>query len=155
MANAAKVTLIGRLTADPEIKQFGETTIANVRFVTNERKKNNQTGEWEESPIYLDCTAFGKTAQVFQQYTSKGSQVYIDGHLSMDRWTDKQTGQERSKIKVIVDSMQMIGAKKDGQQSDGGEAQQQRRPAPNKAGGNRLYEEYQPENAINTEDIPF
>ena len=104
MANLNKVMLIGRLTRDPETRAFSNGgRVAKFGFAVNNRKKNTQTGEWEDDPVFLDCEAFnrgetGKTADLVEKYLHKGSQAYIEGHLQLDKWDDKTTGEKRQKI---------------------------------------------------------
>ncbi|HEV3142404.1 MAG TPA: single-stranded DNA-binding protein [Gemmataceae bacterium] len=114
MANLNKVMLIGRLTRDPEMRTFANGgRVAHFGFAVNNRKKNQQTGEWEEEPVYLDCDAFnrgefGKLADTVQQYLKKGSQAFLEGHLRLDSWDDKTTGQKRNKLKLVVDAVQFL-----------------------------------------------
>lgn len=112
MANVNEVILIGRLTRDVETKNTnGGMAIANIGFVVNNSKKNPSTGQYEDVPVFIDCTAFGKKAEVAAKYLSKGSQTYIRGHLTLDQWSDKTTGEKRSKLKVIIDEIQLLGSK--------------------------------------------
>lgn len=121
MANLNKVMLIGRLTRDPEIRSFASGgRVAAFGFAVNNRKKNAQTGQWEDEPVYIDCDAFnrgefGKLADTIEKYLRKGSQAYLEGRLKLDQWDDKTTGQKRSKLKLVVDAMQML----DGRPQDG------------------------------------
>jgi single-strand DNA-binding protein len=114
MANLNKVMLIGRLTRDPEVRMFSNGgKVAAFGFAVNNRKKNQQTGQWEDEPCFLDCEAFnrgefGKTADLIEQYLHKGNQAYIEGHLKLDQWADKQTGDKRSKLKIVVDNVQFL-----------------------------------------------
>ncbi|HLW65524.1 MAG TPA: single-stranded DNA-binding protein [Gemmataceae bacterium] len=114
MANLNKVMLIGRLTRDPEMRTFANGgRVAHFGFAVNNRKKNQQTGEWEEEPVYIDCDAFnrgdfGKLADTVERYLKKGSQAYLEGHLKLDQWDDKTSGQKRSKLKLVVDAVQFL-----------------------------------------------
>jgi single-strand DNA-binding protein len=122
MANLNKVILIGRLTRDVETRTFNNGgKVAKFGFAVNNRKKNQQSGSWEDEPVYLDCEAFnrgemGKLADTIEKFCRKGSQICIEGHLALDNWNDKTTGEKRSKLKIVVDAMQLL----DGRQSDGG-----------------------------------
>ena len=92
--------------------------VAAFGFAVNNRKKNQQTGQWEDEPVFLDCEAFnrgetGKTADLIEQYLRKGYQAYIEGHLKLDQWNDKTTGDKRSKIKIVVDNVQFLEPRKD------------------------------------------
>jgi single-strand DNA-binding protein len=120
MANLNKVILIGRLTRDPEVRTFSNGgRVAKFGFAVNNRKKNSQTGEWEDDPVFLDCEAFnrgetGKMADTVERYLKKGSQAFLEGHLQLDRWDDKTTGEKRQKLKIVIDMMQMLDARRDG-----------------------------------------
>jgi len=119
MANVNKVMLLGRLTRDPESRTFANGgRVVNFGFAVNNRKKNAQTGEWGEEPVFLDCEAFSgeysKVADVIQNYLKKGSQAFLEGHLKLDQWDDKTSGQKRSKIKVVVDAVQLLDRREDG-----------------------------------------
>jgi single-strand DNA-binding protein len=119
MANLNKVMLIGRLTRDPEVRVFANGgKVAHFGFAVNNRKKNQQTGQWEEVPVFLDVEAFnrgefGRQADLCEQYLKKGHQAYIEGHLRMDEWTG-QDGQKRSKLKVVVDNLQFLQPREGG-----------------------------------------
>src|SRR5262249_42227034 len=121
MANFNKVILIGRLTRDPECRTFGSGgKVAAFGFAVTNRKKNAQTGQWEDDPKFIDCSAFnwgdrGTLANVVETYCRKGSQVCIEGRLVFDQWDDKTTGQKRSKHKIVVEALQLLDPKQDGQ----------------------------------------
>lgn len=121
MANLNKVMLIGRLTADPEIRTFSNGgKVAKIRFAVNNRRKNQQSGQWEDVPMYIDCEVYnrgenGRQADLAEQYLAKGRQVYFEGRLELDQWDDKATGQKRSKHKVVVENMQFLDSKQDGE----------------------------------------
>jgi single-strand DNA-binding protein len=125
MANLNKVMFIGRLTRDPEVRVFANGgKVAHFGFAVNNRKKNQQTGQWEEVPVFLDVEAFnrgefGRQADLCEQYLKKGHQAYIEGHLRMDEWTG-QDGQKRSKIKVVVDNVQFLQPREGGGGGGGG-----------------------------------
>ena len=119
MASLNKVMLIGRLTRDPEVRMFSNGgKVAKFGFAVNNRKKNQQTGQWEDDPCFVEVEAFnrgetGKKADLIEQYLHKGSQVFIEGHLKLDQWTT-QDGQKRSMIKVVLDNMEFLEPRKDG-----------------------------------------
>lgn len=122
MANLNRVFLIGRLTRDPEMRDFANGgKVANFGFAVNNRKKNSSTGQYEDDPVFLDCSAFnrgehGKTADLCEQYLHKGSQAFIEGKLTVETWNDKTTGDKRSKVKIVVESVQFLDPpKKDGE----------------------------------------
>jgi single-strand DNA-binding protein len=120
MANLNKVMLIGRLTRDVETRQFANGgKVAKFGFaVTSSRKKNQQTGKWEDEPCFLDVEVFnrgefGKKADTAEQYLSKGKQIFIEGHLKMESWTG-QDGQKRNKIVVVCDNFEFLDARESG-----------------------------------------
>lgn len=120
MANLNKVMLIGRLTRDPEMRTFSNGgKVANIGFAVNNRRKNQQTGQWEDVPVFLDLKAFNretgrKLADLVEQYLRKGQQVYIEGHLVLEEWTGKEDGKKQTKLKVYVDDMQFLERRDDG-----------------------------------------
>jgi single-strand DNA-binding protein len=120
MANLNKVMLIGRLTRDPESRTFASGgKVANFGFAVNNRRKNAQTGQWEDEPVFIDCKIFnrgeaGKEADRLEQNVRKGHQIFIEGHLTFEQWDDKTTGAKRSKLMVIVDNFQYLERREDG-----------------------------------------
>lgn len=118
MANFNRVILIGRLTRDPEVRSFANGgKVAKFGFASSpNRKKNQQTGQWEDEPMFIDVEAFNrgdsfKLADVVEKYCRKGSTVCIEGKLHLDSWDDKSTGQKRQKHKIIADSIQLLDNK--------------------------------------------
>ncbi len=134
MANFNKVILIGRLTRDPEMRTFGNGgKVAAIGFAVTNKKKNTQTGQWEDDPMFIDVDVFnygdkGTLANVVEQYCRKGSQICIEGRLKLDTWDDKTTGQKRSKHKIIAESIQLLDPKPQGE--GGGYSRPQNRSAP-------------------------
>jgi single-strand DNA-binding protein len=129
MGNLNKVMLIGRLTRDPEIKTFSNGgKVANIGFAVNNRRKNQQTGQWEDVPVWVDLKAFNretgrKLADLVEQSLHKGQQVYFEGHLVLEEWTGKEDGKKQTKMVVHVDDMQFL-EKREG--ADGGRAESAR-----------------------------
>jgi len=120
MANLNKVLLIGRLTADPEIRYTPSgLNIANMRMAVN-RYRKGQDGNRVEETAYVDLTAFGRTAELAQQYLKKGRQVFVEGALHFEQWDDKNTGQKRSKLSVTVENLQFLDGRSEGGPPDGG-----------------------------------
>lgn len=111
--NFNKVMLGGALTRDIEIKHAGNTTIGSFGLAINHRY-TTKSGEKREEVTFVDCTAFGRTAEVMAEYLSKGSKVFIEGRLKLDQWEDRNGGGKRSKLRVTVDSFQFVGGKGDG-----------------------------------------
>ena len=111
MANINRVILTGNLTRDPELKATNSgMSICALRIATNTRKKNNQTGEWEEKPNYVSVTIFGRQGENAAQYLSKGRPVAIDGRLEWREW-QSQSGEKREALEVIADNVQFLGGR--------------------------------------------
>lgn len=101
-----KVFISGNLTRDPEMRTTqGGTVVMGFGVAVNDRRKNPQTGQWEDVPNYVDCTLFGNRASAVSQYLSKGTKVSIEGKLRWHSWQD-QNGNNRSKLDVIVDEIE-------------------------------------------------
>jgi single-strand DNA-binding protein len=164
MANLNKVMLIGRLTRDPEARSFANGgKVTSFGFAVNNRRKNAQTGQWEDEPVFLDCDAFnrgdkGTLADRIEQYLRKGNQVYLEGHLKLDQWDDKQTGQKRSKIKIVIDNFEFLERREEGSGSGQRPAAVPRRTAESSdeydPGPEPEMESHTPQRAPDA-DIPF
>lgn len=100
---------IGNLTRDPELKSIGsDAQVVNFGLAINGPKfKDKTTGELKTKPLFLDCEAWGKTAEIIDQYLQKGTKIGIEGELQMDTWEDKD-GDKRSKIKVRVNKFHFV-----------------------------------------------
>ena len=109
-----KVVISGCLTRDPELRsaQSGMEILA-LGVAVNDRRKNQQTGEWEDVPNWIDCVMFGNRAKSVSRFLSKGSKVAIEGKLRWSQW--ERDGQKRSKIEVIVDEIEFMTSRSDGQ----------------------------------------
>lgn len=119
MANLNKVMLIGRLTRDPEsIEVRGAVQGAKFGFAVNNRKLNSQTNQWEEIPVFLDVEIWNRgenrQGERAQQTLRKGQQVFIEGHLKMDTWDDKNGGGKRSKLVIVVETFQYLEPRSEG-----------------------------------------
>ncbi len=120
MANLNKVMLIGNLTADPEVRQTPRgNSLTELRLAVNRVSSGPNEGERREETTFLDVTCWGRTGEVAAQYLSKGRPVFIEGRLQMDTWEDKQTGQRRSRIRIIAENLQLLGGREGGQQGGG------------------------------------
>jgi single-strand DNA-binding protein len=103
--NFNKVILLGNLTRDVELRHTPQTNsaVANFGIAVNRRWKTPE-GEQREEVTFVDCEAWGRTAEIMSQYLNKGRPVFIEGRLKLDTWQDKESGQNRSKLKVVVDA---------------------------------------------------
>ena len=108
-----RVLISGNLTRDPELRQTGGgTQVLSFGVAVNDRRRNPQTGEWEDYPNFIDCTMFGARAEALSRYLSKGTKVAIEGKLRWSQW--ERDGQKRSKIEVIVDELEFMTSRNDG-----------------------------------------
>jgi single-strand DNA-binding protein len=110
MASFNKVILMGNLTRDPELRYTPKgTTIAKVGLAVN-RVWTNEAGETKEDVTFVDVDIFGRTAENVGQYMRKGRPILIEGRLKLDQWDDKQTGQKKSKLGVVAETVQFLGS---------------------------------------------
>jgi len=118
--NINRVILTGNLTRDPELRSTpGGLAICSLRLATNTRRKNNQTGDWEDKANYVSVTIFGKQGENAAQFLSKGRPVAIDGRLEWREW-QSQSGEKREALEVVADNVQFLGGREDGQGGGGG-----------------------------------
>jgi single-strand DNA-binding protein len=121
MASFNKVLLLGNLTRDPEVRYTPKgSAVADLGIAVN-RQYTLDNGEKREEVTFVDVTFWGRTAEVAGEYLKKGRPVFIEGRLQLDTWDDKQSGQKRSKLKVIGEMMQMLGSPRGGAGGEGGE----------------------------------
>src|ERR687896_178173 len=111
MANLNKVMLMGNITRDPEVRYTPKgTAVADITLAVN-RVYSTDSGEKREETTFVDVTLWGRTAEIAGEYLKKGRPVLIEGRLQLDTWDDKQSGQKRSKLKVVADGLQLIGGR--------------------------------------------
>ncbi len=115
MASFNKVILVGNLTRDPEVRYTtGGTAVCDISLAVNAQWTDKRTNERKEEVTFIDVTLWGRTAEIAGEYLAKGRPVLVEGRLQQDRWDDKETGQKRSKLKVVADSMQLLGSRQEG-----------------------------------------
>lgn len=103
-----RVNITGNLTRDPELRATaGGTQMLAFGVAVNDRRRSQQTGEWEDVPNFVDCIVFGSRAETVSRFISKGSKVAIEGKLRYSAWETKE-GQRRSKLEVIVDEIDFM-----------------------------------------------
>ncbi len=114
MASVNRVTIVGNLGKDPEMRSFPSgDQVANVTIATTDKWKDKQSGEMKEATEWHRVTFNGRLAEIVGQYLRKGSQVYVEGSLRTRKWTDKD-GVEKYSTEIRADQMQMLGSKQDG-----------------------------------------
>ena len=105
-----RVIISGNLTRDPELRSTaGGMPVLGFGVAVNDRRKNQQTGEWEDYPNFIDCTMFRARAEALSRYLNKGTKVSIEGKLRWSQW--EREGQKRSKIEVIVDELEFMSSR--------------------------------------------
>jgi len=140
MANFNKVLLMGNLTRDPQLSYLpSQTAVVDFGIAVN-RKWTSKEGEQKESTCFIDCRAFGRTAETLNKYMSKGRPLFVEGRLDFDSWT-AQDGSKRSKHRVTVENFQFLG----GRDSAGGSQSRQGSMSNNPVG----------ESGPAEDDIPF
>lgn len=110
------VSLAGNLTSNPEAKELPSGAVCNFGIAIN-RKWKDKAGTQQEDVTFVDCTAWGKTAEFVAKYLVKGRGVYVEGRLQLEQWEDK-TGGKRSKLKVVADRVQFTDAPPSGADAD-------------------------------------
>jgi single-strand DNA-binding protein len=152
MASFNKVILVGNLTRDPELRYTPKgLAIAKIGLAVN-RVWKSETGESKEEVTFVDIDAFGKQAETIAQYLKKGSPLLMEGRLRLDQWDDKQTGQKRSRLGVVLEAFQFLGG---GNRAEGG-AEAPRRPAAAAAAPAGAAPSAEPEAAEpEQDDVPF
>jgi single-strand DNA-binding protein len=131
MASFNKVILVGNLTRDPELRYTPKgVAIAKFTLAIN-RTWKSENGESKEEVTFVEVDAFGRQAETVGQYLKKGSPFMVEGRLKLDQWEDKQTGQKRSRLGVVLEGFQFLGGGGGGGRGDGGVPDAPRsRPAP-------------------------
>lgn len=115
MASFNKVILVGNMTRDPQVRYTpGGMAVADVGLAVNHTWTDKQTNQRKEEVTFVDVTLWGRTAEIAGEYLAKGKQVLIEGRLQLDQWDDKESGQKRSKLKVVCENMTMLGSRQEG-----------------------------------------
>lgn len=153
MASYNRVVLLGNCTRDPEVKYTPKGTAVTELGLAINRYYTTEGGEKREETTFVDVTFWGRPAEIAGEYIKKGRPVMIEGRLQLDTWDDKQTGQKRSKLKVVGENLQLLGSRGDsgsGEEGGGGgggrPASRPSRPAAPQS---------QPSEAPEEDDIPF
>jgi single-strand DNA-binding protein len=148
-----KVTLLGNLGKDPEVKYTPSgTPVAKFTVATSDRFKDKE-GQWQDRTEWHNVTAWARTAEIVGEYLKKGSKVYLEGSLRTHSWDDKQTGQKKYMTEIVVNELVLLGGR--GESGGGGDS--------NRSSGNNNFDQRAPEpeaapvgsGPISDEDIPF
>ncbi len=112
MGSYNKVLLMGNITRDIELRSLpSQMSVAQVGIACNRKWRDANSGELREETTFVDCEAFGKTAENIAKFFSKGKPIFIEGRLKLDQWKDKTDGSNRSKLKVVVENFQFVESK--------------------------------------------
>lgn len=156
-----KVILMGNLTRDPEVRTTPSgQSVANFSIAVN-RTWKGQDGNTQEAVSYIDCVAWGKTGEIIAQYMQKGRSLLVSGRLDQRSWDDKETGQKRSKVEVVVEDFNFVGggAGGSGGGNFGGGDYGASSPAPSAKSSGKKDDSQSSDNfgdePINLDDIPF
>ena len=115
MANLNRVLLIGNLTRDPDLRYTPKgTAVTEIGLAVN-RVYTGEDGERKEETTFVDVTLWARLAEIAGQYLKKGRPVFVEGRLQLDTWDDKQTGQKRSKLRVVAENIQLLGSRQEGE----------------------------------------
>jgi single-strand DNA-binding protein len=151
MANLNRVLLIGNLTRDPEVRYTPKgTAVSDIGLAVN-RIYSGEEGERKEETTFVDVTLWGRQAEIAGQYLKKGRPVFIEGRLQLDTWDDKQTGQKRSRLRVVGEHLQLLGSRPEGE----GSSSSPPRRSPGPSAPPQKTERRDPDLDVEPDDIPF
>jgi single-strand DNA-binding protein len=157
--NRNRVEIAGNLTRDPETRTVGQkgTLVTDITVAVNRFIPGENGAEGREEVDYIDVTIWGKQAKTAQEYLTKGRGVFIDGRLRLESWEDRETGQKRSKLKVVCEHLQLLGGGRGAEPDSAPEAKpQQRRPTPAAAPqGKKVSTTYELDENGDPSDLPF
>jgi single-strand DNA-binding protein len=114
MASFNKVILLGNLTRDPEVRYTPKGSAVCDLGIAINRQYTLDSGEKREEVTFVDVVLWSRLAEIAGEYLKKGRPIFIEGRLQLDTWDDKQTGQKRSKLRVIGETMQLLGGRPPG-----------------------------------------
>jgi single-strand DNA-binding protein len=151
MASFNKVILVGNLTRDPELRYTPKgTAVAKIGLAVN-RVYTNEAGEKKEEVTFVDVDVWGRTAENVGQYMRKGRPILIEGRLKLDQWDDKQTGQKKSRLGVVAESVQFLGSPVGGEGGSPSASRAQRPAAAAQPAAEPVEGDAPPE----SDDVPF
>jgi single-strand DNA-binding protein len=153
MANLNRVLLIGNLTRDPDLRYTPKgTAVTEIGLAVN-RIYSGEDGEKKEETTFVDVTLWARQAEIASQYLKKGRPVFIEGRLQLDSWDDKQTGQKRSRLRVVGENLQLLGSRQEGEGSSSSTSAPRRSPSPSAPAARP--EPRDPDLDAEPDDIPF
>ena len=152
MASFNRVILMGNLTRDPQVRYTpGGKAVTDIGLAINRTWFDKTTQQKREDVTFVEVTLWDRQAEVAGEYLSKGRSVLIEGRLQLDQWDDKETGQKRSKLKVVCENMTMVGGRSPEPSQSGDQNPEAQSSQPNQA---EQFQESPPAAAPNDE-VPF
>jgi single-strand DNA-binding protein len=159
MASFNKVLLLGNLTRDPELRVTPKgTSICQFGLAVN-RQFKDESGATRDETTFVDIEAWGKQGELVSKYLTKGSPCFVEGRLRLDTWDDKQSGQKRSKLKIVLENVQFLGGRTGAPGAAGGQGSEEydqsaepRSSVPPPRGPSRPAA---PSSHVADEDVPF
>ena len=150
MASFNKVIIMGNITRDPELMQTKNgTSICHFSVAVN-RSYNSQDGSTRDETCFVEVDSFGRTAENIAKFFNKGKPILIEGRLRQDSWEDKQTGQKRSKLLVVLERFEFVGGRDNGSSFGGDYERSAPSPRQNGAAGpQRVVDD------MDDDDVPF
>lgn len=153
MPNLNKVMVMGNLTRDPELKTL-QSGVSVVNFGIAINRKYKSGDDFKEEVTFLDIEAWGRRAEVIKEHLAQGSPIFIEGRLKYETWQDRNTGQKRSRLKVVAENFEFVGGRSRDQQGgghgrEGKQYQPQGQPKPSKEQHNQQQNQWPPD------DVPF
>lgn len=164
MASFNKVILMGNVTRDPEVRYTpGGTAVTDIGLAVNRYWMDKSTNERKEETTFIDVTLWGRTAEIAGEYLSKGRPCLIEGRLQLDQWEDRETGQKRSRLKVVGDTLQLLGGRGEGGGGGGGQSYSGGGSGQSQGNASQIRESRTPDQTFyddapsspSEEDIPF
>lgn len=154
-ASFNRVFLMGNLTRDPELRYTSNGQAVTTLGLAINRRYRDRDDQWQEEVTFVDIDVWGRQAETSSEYLRKGRAAFIEGRLKLDQWEDRNTGQRRSKLKVVADRVQFLGGRG---KDEAGDAERQDEPSQGKGrtprGAGRSREEEEPFNP-DDDDVPF
>ena len=150
MASFNKVILMGNLTRDPELRQTQSgTSVCRFSIAVN-RSYNAQDGSSRDETCFVEIDCFGKSAENIAKFFSKGKPILVEGRLRQDSWEDKQTGQKRTKLMVVLERFEFVGSAR-----DNGGSYDVEYSAPQPRGGASRPVQQRQQDELEDDDVPF
>ncbi len=162
MASFNRVILVGNLTRDPEVKYITSgSAVCELGLAVGRSWFDKQSNSRKEETTFVDVTLWGRTAEIAGEYLAKGRSVLIEGRLQQDTWDDKETGKKRSKMRVVGESMTMLGSRGEsdgggaGGNSSSGSSRPQQRPQSSQQQHDPVDSFYDSGSSVSEDDVPF